>query len=103
MSAIGFEKANKTAKTVMFSHLGATWKLSWGDSLSCYGACCYRTRTITLSRLLLAEQDVPRFISTVLHEVAHALVGPRVKPHGPKWQKVAYRLGCPPFATDEGL
>jgi plasmid stabilization system protein ParE len=30
---------------------------------------------------------------TILHEVAHALAGPKAK-HGPVWREVAVRIGC---------
>ena len=35
---------------------------------------------------------------TVLHEIAHALVGPEAR-HGPEWKAIAKRLGATPRAN----
>lgn len=56
------------------------------------GSCQYYSKTITLSvHLLKLPQE--EIIQTLLHEIAHALVGPRAG-HGPRWKKQALAIGC---------
>jgi predicted SprT family Zn-dependent metalloprotease len=58
------------------------------------GTCYYRQKLITLSVYFLHDDVQVR--DTILHEIAHALVGPFVKSHGVEWQRKAVELGCEP-------
>jgi predicted SprT family Zn-dependent metalloprotease len=59
------------------------------------GRCFYSTRTIRLSVPFVARNSAEVVAELVLHEVAHALVGPG-HGHGPVWQAKATALGIEP-------
>lgn len=39
------------------------------------------------------EENAPMFRNTVLHEVAHVIAGPDVRPHGREWRAIFLSLG----------
>lgn len=57
------------------------------------GACHFADRRITLSRLLAARQGEAEVRETLLHEIAHALVGPR-HGHDEVWRARARAIGA---------
>jgi len=61
------------------------------------GSCAYRTRTIRLSRHLLTLNPWPEVRDTLLHEIAHALVG-QDHGHDAAWRAKAVELGAAPRA-----
>ncbi len=69
------------------------WRLIADDAKTRAGVCRFRTRTISLSRplTLLHDEDLVR--DTILHEIAHALVGP-LHGHDATWRTTALRIGC---------
>lgn len=67
------------------------WKFEFDNAKRRFGACHYRTRTITMSRHLVALNDRDRVLNTLTHEVAHALTPG--ESHGPKWQAKHIELG----------
>lgn len=66
-----------------------------------YGYCRYKTKTISVSPRLLNHASKEQIIDTVLHEVAHALVGPGYG-HGHVWKNMARKLGANPKACADG-
>ena len=62
----------------------------------------YAERTISLSSLIVPLCTVDQVRDTVLHEIAHALVGPE-HGHDPVWKKMAVKLGALPRASARGL
>lgn len=82
------------------AHLAAThgldgWKFSCDRSLTRAGCCRYSSKTISLSYFMLSNQEIPwhDIKNIVLHEIAHAIVGPGVG-HGKKWKNKALEIGC---------
>ncbi len=73
------------------------WRFAFDRARSRLGACHFHRRTITLSRHLVALNGRAEIEETLLHEIAHALVGPG-HGHGPAWQRMARRIGIPPRA-----
>ncbi|MEI7632519.1 MAG: SprT-like domain-containing protein [bacterium] len=51
------------------------WHFAFDKSVSRFGVCNYNTKTIKLSLHLTFLNDADRVKSTILHEIAHALVG----------------------------
>lgn len=98
---ISLEKASKFAISAIRQHLGSEWKLSWSTSSTYLGSCYHAKKTIEISKKLLTDHPESELLDTVLHEIAHALVGKRVKAHGIAWQKMAYKLGARPFASSK--
>jgi len=71
------------------------WTLKFGNSKAKAGLCNCESQTITISRYFLISADRNEILNVVLHEIAHAVVGPYVeKPHGVEWRGAALKLGC---------
>lgn len=68
------------------------WSFGFDRARTRFGACHYRSRRITLSRPLALRNDEDHSRRTILHEVAHALVGPG-HAHDEAWTTTAQRLG----------
>lgn len=68
------------------------WSFGFDNAKRRAGQCNFSTRTITVSRYLAARYDDDEIHQILLHEVAHALAGPRVG-HGAKWRAIARDLG----------
>ncbi len=73
------------------------WTFRFTEATRTVGATYYRSKTIALSRHHVLEHAAYQVTDTILHEIAHALVGPRVG-HGAKWKEVARRIGAAPKA-----
>jgi len=85
------------ARQLMDDHGLADWTLAFVESERRLGDCNYRDRVIRIGRphaLEAAEEDIR---DTVLHEIAHAIVGPKAG-HGPLWRATARRIGATPRA-----
>ena len=57
------------------------------------GQCNYRQKKITLSVSFCCFASKEEVLDTVLHEIAHALVGPGHQ-HNNKWKTMANIIGC---------
>ena len=74
------------------------WTLVWTDAQSQFGQCRYGPRQIALSRVLVALNDEAEVRDTVLHEIAHALVG-HAAGHGARWRMACLQVGARPDRT----
>jgi len=57
------------------------------------GQCDYTRRVISLSRHYVRHADAAHIHDTILHEIAHALVGPH-HGHDAVWRRKAREIGC---------
>ncbi|MEM7099066.1 MAG: SprT-like domain-containing protein [Pseudomonadota bacterium] len=64
------------------------------------GSCNYRDREISLSRHFATLNNELEIRNTLLHEIAHALVGPN-NAHNAKWRAMARQIGARPEATND--
>lgn len=69
------------------------WSVSLDRAKTRAGACRFRTRQITLSRHLTALHSEDEVRDTILHEIAHALVGAG-HGHDRHWRATALAIGC---------
>lgn len=69
------------------------WSFEWDNAKRRAGVCRYRDRVIGMSRMWAEHASDDEIIDTILHEIAHALVGPG-HGHGPRWRAMAKRIGC---------
>lgn len=69
------------------------WRFAFDNPKRRIGQCRYSTRTITVSRYWAVRLPENRIRNTILHEIAHALVGPR-HGHDRIWQLKALAIGC---------
>jgi predicted SprT family Zn-dependent metalloprotease len=68
------------------------WSFGFDNAKRRAGQCDHQTKRITVSRYFVAEYDDDEIHQVLLHEVAHALAGPRAG-HGPRWRAIADELG----------
>jgi predicted SprT family Zn-dependent metalloprotease len=69
------------------------WSFTFDQAKRRAGVCRYAKRQISLSAPLTRLHPVEEVRDTILHEVAHALVGPR-HGHDAVWRATAVRIGC---------
>ena len=74
------------------------WKFEHHNAKRQYGLCHYGKRTIFLSKHLLPLMTEQAVIDTMLHEIAHALVGGG-HGHGPVWRNKCLEIGAKPNRT----
>ncbi|WP_022869029.1 SprT-like domain-containing protein [Schaalia vaccimaxillae] len=91
------DQARREARTIMDAAGLTRWSFRFDHAKRRAGSCTHSTRTITLSGPLVDLYDVDTVRGVILHEVAHALVGPDHH-HDAVWKKVARGLGAPDSA-----
>lgn len=69
------------------------WKFEWDKSLTFFGRCWHDSKKITLSKERLRNADIDDAKNTILHEIAHALVGSG-NGHNKIWKAKAKSIGC---------
>lgn len=80
------------ARRTMIKHGLVGWDLEWNNSYNTYGVCDDATQIISFSAPIAEFGDESSFRNTVLHEVAHALVGTD-ECHGPVWKAKCLEIG----------
>ena len=86
--------AAKLAVLYMDLHELNGWQFRFDRATRRFGCCHHSSKTISLSRDLVSLNDKRDVRDTILHEIAHALAGPKVRPHGREWREIALRIGC---------
>lgn len=69
------------------------WRFEFDNARRRAGVCKYNSKTIGLSKYLLPHMNEEMIKDTILHEIAHALVGHR-HGHDRVWQRQAMAIGC---------
>lgn len=88
------------ARGVMADHglIEQGWKVVINKRLSrALGRCCYSKKTIEFCEDHVKGDSFETIRDTLLHEIAHALVGPG-HGHGDVWKRMAVRVGADPVA-----
>ncbi len=87
------EHVRDRAEQLIAHHLGAgTWSFAFDHAKTRAGQCDFGRRRITVSRHIAARVSEADVEQVLLHEVAHALAGPRAG-HGPTWRRTAAAIG----------
>jgi predicted SprT family Zn-dependent metalloprotease len=86
-------EARQLASGLMARHRLTGWRLVFDNAKTRAGVCRYDSKEIGLSRPLISLYEVGQVTEIVLHEIAHALAGPR-HGHDRVWQATARRIGC---------
>ena len=81
------------ATRLMNVHGLVGWRIKLDNARRRAGQCDYTNKTISLSRLYVRHADIDHIRDTILHEIAHALVGPR-HGHDSVWRQKAREIGC---------
>lgn len=80
--------------TQLLTHHGLSdWTIAFDNAKRRAGQCRFHDRVISISAGLTRLHSEAEVRDTVLHEIAHALVGPGAG-HGPVWREQARAIGC---------
>ena len=69
------------------------WSFQFDSAQRRAGACAFNTKVISLSRFYCIKAGDAQVRDTVLHEIAHALAGPKHN-HDATWKRIARSIGC---------
>ena len=83
----------RCAEQLMAAHGLAGWSLQLDDASRRAGSCNAALKVIGLSRLYCLHATAEELRETVLHEIAHALVGTE-HGHDRLWKAAARAIGC---------
>ncbi len=79
------------------------WVFELDNAKRRFGVCSYRQRSISISRPLASLNDELKVKDTILHEIAHALVGGG-HGHNHIWKNKCIEIGAKPercYSSDE--
>lgn len=79
-------------ETLMDKYLNKSWTMKINNNKRMFGYCWYRKKQIEMSRVLTELNDEETVKNTILHEIAHALLPPKVG-HGIEWKNLHRKLG----------
>ena len=97
------ERENEIAarfRLLMDEHGLYDWKFEFSNDIHTMGWCWYKEKTLKFSKRY-THHGWEEIEDTILHEIAHALVGPKVKAHGVEWRRKARELGARPETCAE--
>jgi predicted SprT family Zn-dependent metalloprotease len=83
------------ARELLTAHGLTGWAFGFNRSRLNMGLCKYGPRTVELSVFFVERNSVEAIRDTLLHEIAHALVGPG-HGHDAAWQDMCLRVGAKP-------
>jgi predicted SprT family Zn-dependent metalloprotease len=89
---VDLSDAHRLATALMTEHSLDGWTLVFDSARTRAGVCRFDRRQIGLSRHLTALHPEAEVTETILHEIAHALVGPG-HGHDALWRATARRIG----------
>lgn len=87
------QEAQDIAMKLMSDHGLYKWTFEFNNRKRSFGICRHTLKIIGLSSYLLPSMDLDIVTNTVLHEIAHALVGAG-HGHGHIWRRKAIEIGC---------
>ena len=90
---MNLHEAKKLAEELILTHKLYGWRFVFDGAKTRFGLCSYRNRTISLSRYLTLKREESFVRNTILHEIAHALVGCG-NGHNSVWRNKALSIGC---------
>jgi len=70
-----------------------SWTVRYDNARARAGKCSRRAKVLSFSRNLIARGSPAEMRNTLLHEIAHALAGPK-HGHNQTWRAIALQIGC---------
>lgn len=88
------EELKQIAEELVYKYLDRSWTIVYSKKMtSTYGTCNYDRKEIKLSIPLSTYKEKEETVDTILHEIAHALVG-KGHHHDDVWKQKAKEIGC---------
>lgn len=81
------------AAMLLDKHGLTRWRFRFDQALRRGGRCAFDQQEISLSEQFAQAASADEVTDTILHEIAHALVGPK-HGHDRIWKATAQRIGC---------
>jgi predicted SprT family Zn-dependent metalloprotease len=91
-------EVEQLAKEKMAKYLSPEWTFAWTVNIGSIGLCKYSTKQIVLSKSWMEAMERGEVFDTILHEIAHALVGPG-NGHNKVWKTMARSIGAKPKSS----
>ena len=88
-----YAMALELASRLMNEHGLTGWRVKLDHARRRAGQCDFAAQTISLSRHYVRHAESNHIHDTILHEIAHALVGPK-HGHDSVWRQKAREIGC---------
>jgi len=82
------------ARELLEYHQLSLWSFHFDNSRKRAGCCQYGTQVISLSYEFAKYAPEEEILDTILHEIAHALVGKAHHHHDDVWRTKALAIGC---------
>lgn len=92
---MNLSEADNIARLLVAEHLGSPWRVAWNNRKTVMGVCDHAHMVIGLSRPFFRINGEAELRDTVLHEIAHAIVG-HGHGHDAAWRSKARTLGATP-------
>ena len=89
---MNLQSAEILARRLFAKHKLSGWSFRFDRAKRRFGCCNFTTKTISLSKILTELNAPEKVRDTLLHEIAHALVGPR-HGHDAIWKNQVRALG----------
>ena len=96
---MNLEELAEIASEQISKHGLRGWTFAVANTKRRLGVCKFRAKRIEIAEYHARNNPPAVVLDTLLHEIAHAIAGPRAQ-HGPAWKAVAIRLGATPRACD---
>ena len=96
--------AVRTEALTLMEHYGLTergWHFQFSNHKLILGQCVHDHKLIKFSQHYALKSTQESITDTLLHEIAHALIGP-FHGHDETWQRKAIELGADPYAKCQG-
>ena len=94
---MNLESIEYLAYKLLAEHNLPNWDFAFNDRKRTVGLCSYQKSTIYISKGFAVGMEEHQIKDTLLHEIAHALVGPG-HGHNHVWQAMAVKIGATPSA-----
>lgn len=89
-------EVSSLARGLMKKHGLGHWVFQFDRAKRRAGRCSFSLELISLSENFALRNEPADVTDTILHEIAHALVGPHIG-HGPIWRAMARKIGAKPI------